>query len=144
MVTIEGHTLSIATHTMSIILLQFTSFVWLCRKNLTPWNTLKIQLKLLQSIHHYLWDGVFVIKDGVTYPCIHACMCKHTIDWNKKSCLYFFFFHSFKIHSGSGLCLKLEIQQWTWWSLQSSSQPANFIHNFNVTTEISALTQAWC
>ena len=71
-------------------------------------------------------------------------MCKHITDWNKKTCLYFFFFHSFKIHSASALCLKLEIQQWTWWNLQSSSQPANFFHNFNVTIEISALTQARC
>ena len=37
----------------------------------------------------YLWDG-FVINHGVTYPCTRTCTWKYTIDWNKKSCLYFF------------------------------------------------------
>ena len=63
----------IATHTMLIILLQFTSFMWWCRKNLTPWNTLKTELKLLQGIHHYLWDDVFVIK-----PWSYISISRHT------------------------------------------------------------------
>ena len=77
---------------------------------------------------------------------IHAFMhvCVNTQLIETRVVFIFFLSLSIKFHSVSALCLKLEIQQWTWWNLQSSSQPANFIHNFNVTIEISALTQARC
>ena len=87
-VTIQNHPLSLLIHTMSIILLLFTSFIWWGRKNLRSWNTLKIQVQLLQSIKH-IYEMMFYNKTRVAYPCTHACTWKQT-DWNKKSRLYFF------------------------------------------------------
>ena len=81
----------IATHTMSIILLQFTSFMWWCRKNLMPWNTLKITSETARKHTPLFMRWCFYNKTMELYICIHACMCIHTIAWN-KSCLYFFSF----------------------------------------------------